>query len=151
MSKLFYPKQLSIWSQAFSLFQVKKMIAVLLLTWAAMQQADAQCLDLTKTLIGVAPASSGIVGNIDVTYHLHLRNTCPITTSVDVFDEPSLPSNLGIAFIRVVGTPQIVSATDPMNAGTINPGYTGIAPNHNLTDGSGVFFNIPVGYSEVTY
>ena len=77
MSKLFYPKQLSIWSQAFSLFQMKKMIAVLLLTWAAMQQADAQCLDLTKTLIGVAPASSGIVGNIDVTYHsvsyTHLR------------------------------------------------------------------------------
>ena len=45
---------------------MKQMIASLVVYIGNTQQADAQCLDLTKTLIGVAPASSGIAGNIDV-------------------------------------------------------------------------------------
>ena len=60
--------------------------------------------------------------------------------SVDVFDEPSSTSNSGSAALyEVVGTPVIVAATNHLMLEQLILVYW-CAPNHNLTDGSGIFF-----------
>lgn len=96
------------------------------------------CLTVNKTLIGVAPASSGRAGNIDATFEVEVANTgCAIAPSISVRDNAA--ASFGSAFIRSVGLPLLVYIDNPIPAkeGVINGGYTGAFPNDLLTDGSG--------------
>jgi hypothetical protein len=98
------------------------------------------CLTVNKTLIGVAPASSGRAGNIDATFEVEVTNTgCAIATSIAVTDNAASGSAFGASFVRSVGLPLLVYIDNPIPAkeGVINGGFTGAFPNDQLTDGSG--------------
>ncbi|MGB3196819.1 MAG: hypothetical protein WBB17_03755, partial [Saprospiraceae bacterium] len=60
-------------------------------------------LTLTKTILGVVPASSGVAGNVDATYEFVLRNNDPgIHQGFVITDVMNDPTNLGDKFVRVV-------------------------------------------------
>ncbi|MBK6823855.1 MAG: hypothetical protein IPG87_13030 [Saprospiraceae bacterium] len=66
-------------------------------------------------MLGVAPATSGIQGNIDVTYQIVVTNTnCLIAANMDVRDNAGLGSNFGTALVGVVGAPVLVSIDNPL-------------------------------------
>ncbi|MBK8955829.1 MAG: hypothetical protein IPM34_09750 [Saprospiraceae bacterium] len=115
-------------------------------------QVKAQCLEVEKTLFAVAPASSGIQGNIDVTYRIEVTKLPCVNAmlfDIEVFDRPSDPSNLGLAFVRVVGLPVIVSTSGSSFPGVINPLYDGVFDGF-LTDGSGNFLGDDVMVFQIT-
>ncbi len=55
------------------------------------------CLTVNKTLIGVAPASSGRAGNIDATFEVEVTNTgCAIAPSISVRDNAAASFGSGL-------------------------------------------------------
>ncbi len=141
MSKLFYSKQF--YSQSVSSIRKRSLVVIAALLISAFHNNSyAQCIAVTKNLLGVAPPSSGIAGRFNATFEIIVTNTCPgNAVSVDVID--ALASYNGSGFVSVVGAPVVAYESDPVNSnpGIINFGFTGIAPNDNLTDGSGIIEN----------
>ncbi|HQX45433.1 MAG TPA: hypothetical protein PK209_12800, partial [Saprospiraceae bacterium] len=140
MSELFTSTQLSSLNRSTSRLNLRQWVVMLLCAFGISIQLEAQCFTVTKTLLGVAPATSGIQGNIDVTYQIVVTNTnCLIAANMDVRDNAGLGSNFGTALVGVVGAPVLVSIDNPLpnKGGIINLAFTGRAPNDNLTDGSG--------------
>ncbi|MBK8483987.1 MAG: T9SS type A sorting domain-containing protein [Saprospiraceae bacterium] len=102
------------------------------------QSLYSQCLSVQKNLLAVAPASSGVPGNIDATYQLVIINTgCAISNGIVIQDILNAPGNLGSAFIRIVGFPSVAYISVASSSGNVNPGFDGLGSNPNLTDGTG--------------
>lgn len=140
MSEIITSTQLSNLKSSFDRLQIKQWVVMLLCAFGLSIQLEAQCFTVTKTLLGVAPATSGIQGNIDVTYQIEVTNAnCLIAANIDVRDNAGLGSNFGTALVGVVGAPVLVSIDNPApnKGGVLNLAFTGITPNDNLTDGSG--------------
>ncbi|MBK6572142.1 MAG: hypothetical protein IPG21_06680 [Saprospiraceae bacterium] len=140
MSEIITSTQLSNLKRSFDRLQIKQWVVMLLCAFGLSIQLEAQCFTVTKTLLGVAPATSGIQGNIDVTYQIEVTNAnCLIAANIVVRDNAGLGSNFGTALVGVVGAPVLVSIDNPSpnKGGVLNNAFTGIAPNDNLTDGSG--------------
>ncbi len=100
--------------------------------WSAFGQA---CLQVEKTLLAVAPASSGATGHFDATFRIQVVGVCGITSSIQVVDRLNQNSNLGSAFVGVVGLPVLAYVSPSSNAGGVNPGFNG-ASDPNVNDGS---------------
>lgn len=97
-------------------------------------------LTLTKTILGVVPASSGIAGNVDAAYEFVLtNNTAGIAQGIYLTDVMNASTNLGSKFVRVVAPPAIVATSGsvlPVDYPTINTGYNG-ASSFYITNGAG--------------
>lgn len=116
------------------------LITVVFLTIISNQHAMAQCLQVEKSILGVRPASSGVPGNINVTFQLTIINnsgSCAIATGVSINDTLNSASNFGAAFVGIVGTPVVayVSPGSAMGTGNINPSFGSASPY--LTDNTG--------------
>ncbi|MDQ3141877.1 MAG: T9SS type A sorting domain-containing protein [Bacteroidota bacterium] len=137
MSKISFTKITSKLKEAALNFKYYVMLAVLL-GLADADRVNAQCYTITKSILGVSAATSGVQGNIDVTYQIIVINTlCPIAPGINVHDALSDPANLGSAFVGLVGIPSIVYVSPTSFSGSINPSYTGISPNIDILDGTG--------------
>ncbi len=138
MDNTFYPKQVKEW-----ILSIHRSVWISLIaffsTISFSININAQCVVASKDLVGVNVASSGIAGNIDVSYRLRIRNPngglCPIVSSINIIEQLNSASNLGNAFVRVVGSPNI-SASGASIAPTSNPGFNG-AGNPNMTNSDG--------------
>lgn len=149
MRNLFYSEPIFKHCDRIFRFQnVKTFGLVILFGMLALSNIQSQCLSISKTLVAVAPATSGVSGNIDVSFDIEVRNAndplnCGFVAGINVIDDASIPSSFGTAFVRAAGPATLVYLDNPAlnKAGVINLGFTGIAPNHNLTDGSGYLFS----------
>lgn len=114
------------------------LLSMVFLIGIASQNSTAQCLQVQKNILGVAPASSGTPGNINVTYELIIINSsCAITTSLNITDTLNVSNNLGTAFVGIVSTPTVALISATSSAGNPNPAFDGTAANPALTDGTG--------------
>ena len=90
-------------------------------------------ISLTKSLVGApVPATSGTVGNFELTYDLEITNTGNDPLSSVTLTE-DLATQYGGAFVRIVGDPAVVATTasdDP----EINAAYDGGAIDAQLFD-----------------
>ncbi len=117
------------------------LITVVILMVFSMQGLMAQCLSVEKSILGVAPATSGIPGNIHVTYQILVINqNCGVVMDFDVQDELNAAGNLGSAFIGIVGVPVVAYVSASSTSGTINNSFDGTAANPSLTDAQGTLF-----------
>jgi uncharacterized repeat protein (TIGR01451 family) len=91
-------------------------------------------IDLTKEIVGTAPAASGVNGNFDVTYEFMITNDGTVDLDNIALTEDFL-ANLGGAFIGVVNGP-VVTMTTATDNPDFNFGYDGGAD-------SNVFNNLP--------
>lgn len=116
----------------------KQFLTILSVLWMsfAVSTIHAQCLTLSKSILGVVPASSGIAGNIDITYEFVVSNTgCATANNIYLTDQMSAVTNLGNKFVRVIGTPSVVyTSAAPAIAPSINNAYNGTTVI-NLTSG----------------
>ncbi len=110
------------------------MMGVLLLLTGQSAYSQA-CLQIEKTLLAVAPPSSGVTGHFDATFRIQLVGNCGITSSIQVSDQLNLNSNLGSAFVSVVGIPLLAYVSASSNAGAVNPGFNG-SSDPNINDGN---------------
>jgi len=113
-------------------------------------------LDLQKNMAGYSSASSGVAGNIDISFELTLTNINTSTVQLsDVTLTDDLIAAFGANFLNIVFPPTIVISTASVNP-TINTNYNGNS-DINIFDGiSGiidpgqsvtVFFTIEVNPS----
>ena len=95
-------------------------------------------LTLTKSVLGVVPASSGIAGNVDAAYEFVLtNNTAGTYQDIYLTDVMNASTNLGGKFVRVVGLPAVIPALSSGPAGdypAINNGYNGTT-SYYITNG----------------
>ncbi len=98
-------------------------------------------LTLTKSVLGVVPASSGIAGNVDAAYEFVLtNNTAGTYQDIYLTDVMNASTNLGGKFVRVVGLPAVIPALSSGPAGdypAINNGYN-VTTSYYITNGGGV-------------
>ncbi|HRH99770.1 MAG TPA: T9SS type A sorting domain-containing protein [Saprospiraceae bacterium] len=111
---------------------------VFLLSMIAPTDSWSQCFNVRKSILGVAPASSGIQGNIDVTYRISVihNNSCGVTAMLTLLDTMNSATNLGAKFVRIVSAPTIVY-NDALVTPALNPAYNGTPTNPNITITSG--------------
>lgn len=133
MSNLLQKKQLTRSQNSINVLSSIKLLALVLLFLPLQGYLNAQCFTVTKSLLGVAPATSNIPGNIDVTYRIEVVNSnCAIATGINVSEDLASVTNLGTAFVSVVGFPVIAYVSPTANGGIVNTGYTGTAVDPNL-------------------
>ena len=114
------------------------LISVVMLMIFSNHEVKAQCLQVEKSILGVRPASSGIPGNINVTYQLMIINTsCAITTDLVITDTLNATNHLGSALVGIVGSPAVALISLTSNAGNMNAAFDGTSANPTLTDGTG--------------
>ena len=143
MNNLTYPKQVTKNNQ-FHYSNMGWMLSVVLFfLTVGVTSLQAQCLTVKKELLGVAVASSGIAGNIDVTYRITVINpvasSCPLVTGIGLTDQFGAAGNLGTTFVRIVNAPT-ASATGLSVATTIDPAFNGTT-NNNMTNNDGFLFS----------
>ena len=132
MSNLLQKKQLTRSQNSINVLSCIKLLALVLLFLPLHGSLNAQCFTVTKSLLGVAPATSNIPGNIDVTYRIMVVNSnCAIATGVNVSENLASGANLGTAFVSVVGFPVIAYVSPTANGGIVNTGFTGTAVDPN--------------------
>ncbi|MEP7195682.1 MAG: T9SS type A sorting domain-containing protein [Saprospiraceae bacterium] len=139
MNKLFYPKQIAKSIRLKLKVSVWLSLVILVSAFTATMKLEAQCITVSKELLAVVPASSGIAGNIDATYRISVINpstsSCAFVSNISVNEQFSNPSNLGAAFVRVVGIP-LVAASGLSTPTTINAAFDGAA-DPSLTNNDG--------------
>ncbi|MBX7162113.1 MAG: T9SS type A sorting domain-containing protein [Saprospiraceae bacterium] len=123
------------------------LFAVLMLF--SMSKTYAQCYTVTKTLLGVTPASSGVQGNIDATYRIMIvqNPSCIITGNIVVTDAIGSSTNLGTKFVKLVGLPIVVYSSPTVTVPTLNGAYDGTIANPDITINDGIM----LGGDTLTY
>ncbi len=98
-------------------------------------------IELLKTLIGTpVAASSGVSGNVDVTYDFAITNIGnEALHSLSLVED--LQAQYGGAFVGLVGSPTIV-ASDATDNIELNAAYDGTTTNSELIDNSGANSNL---------
>ncbi|MBK8153523.1 MAG: hypothetical protein IPK61_11050 [Saprospiraceae bacterium] len=123
------------------------LFAVLMLF--SLSKTYAQCYTVTKTLLGVTPASSGVQGNIDATYRIMIvqNPSCIITGNIVVTDAIGSATNLGTKFVKLVGLPIVVYSSPTVTVPTLNGAYDGTIANPDITINDGIM----LGGDTLTY
>ncbi|NNE15879.1 MAG: hypothetical protein HKN51_12925, partial [Saprospiraceae bacterium] len=89
----------------------------------------------TKQMTDISPASSGVQGNVDITYEMTVMNTGNVTLSnITATDPVSSSALFGCAFVGVVEAPSLVSSSATSNPG-IGTGFNGMNINNLITGG----------------
>lgn len=90
-------------------------------------------IDLRKTIDNVAPAASGVIGNVDVDYTFTVTNTGALTLSLLTLTD-DFASQYGGAFVGLVGLPNVTPGPGAV-APTLDGSFNGNV-NANLFDGA---------------
>ncbi|MEO6190620.1 MAG: hypothetical protein ABIO44_09980, partial [Saprospiraceae bacterium] len=141
MNKLINPKQITKSLQLRFNKSAWMSLVILVSTCLTSLELKAQCVTVTKELLGVATASSGVVGNIDATYRITVINPSiggcgSVVAGISVNDQLNSATNLGTAFVGIVGSPTVTLYGNTSIITTLNPAFNG-STNTDITNGDG--------------